>query len=417
VDRALAQHGISVRVQGDHCFVQLPDGEFSTNSATPRAVPREVQDVLLGVRGGRRLVPVGRSDTVRRTSEIVDADGQFAASVTDDEVIETAADGGEVTQRRRAITVDAGADALRTALRRELKRSGAKRTRSAAKAAPSVPAKTDTVGRLLLDYLDDQRAAILASDVDLRRGADVVHAARVAMRRYRSALRVFGDLVDADRASALDAELRWIAGELGTARDAEVERARLNQAVATLEPELVLGPVLARIDEALLSDQAKARSRVDRVMRGRRYLALLAELDSWHEAPPLTDVAANDASTAARYVRKAERTMRKRLRGIASADDNALHSARKAAKRSRYAAELATPVLGKPAKRIASRSKKLQTHLGHYLDTTLACRTLLQLGRATASRTSDNGFTYGLLYQSERDRGDVARARATKLAR
>jgi CHAD domain-containing protein len=419
VDHALARNGIAVLVHDDQCFVQLPDGEFSTNSPTSRAVPREVQDVLLGVRGGRRLVPVGRTDTLRRTSEIVDVDGQVAASVTDDEVIATAADGGEEVQRRREITVDAADDTLRAALDRGLKRSGAKRVRTAAKppAENAGSPESGTIGRLLHDYLDGQRDAILAADVELRRGGDVVHAARVAMRRYRSALRVFADLFDADRATALDTELRWIAGELGAVRDAEVERARLDQAVAALDPTVVLGPVTARIDEAMLSDQVKARSRVDRVMRGRRYLALLAELESWHEAPPLTDLAAQDASASERYVRRAERTMRKRLRGFEDADDDALHRARKAAKRSRYAAELATPSLGKPAKRIAKRSKSLQTHLGHYLDTTLACRTLLQLGRATAAHTSDNGFTFGLLYQAERDRGSVARARATKLAR
>jgi CHAD domain-containing protein len=407
VDRALARNGISVLLQAEHCFVQLPDEEFRTNSASPRAVPREVQDVLLGVRGGRRLIAVGRTDTLRRTGEIVGVDGQVAASVIDDEVIATAADSGEVEQRRREISVEGADKPLRTALNRELKRSGAKSARRAAKSAPSgEDGNRGTIGRLLLDYLDGQRGAILAADIDLRRGADVVHAARVAMRRYRSALRVFGDVFDAERAAALD-----------VARDAEVERARLSRAVAALAPEVVLGPVAARIDEALLSDQVKARSRVDRLMRGRRYLALLAELEAWHDAPPLTDVAANDAKTAARYVKSAERSMRKRLRGIKDADDAALHRARKAAKRSRYAAELATPSLGKPATRIAKRSKKLQTHLGLYLDAKLACGTLLQLGRATAARTSDNGFTYGLLYQVERDGAAAARARAVKLAR
>lgn len=429
-DRTLDRNGISVRVRGDTCSVRLRGEEFSTNSATPRAVPREVQDVLLGVRGGMRMIAVGRTDALRRTSDVVGADGEVAASVTDDEVIATAADGVEVVQSRREITVAATDDALRAALDRELKRAGAKRSRPAPDASEPVVAPTGeapdartglpesgTIGRLVLDYLDEQRIAVLSADVELRRGADVVHAARVAMRRYRSVLRVFGDLFDADRAAALDAELRWIAVQLGEVRDAEVERARLRDAVAALDAELVLGPASARVDETMLAAQVKARSHVDRVMRGRRYLALLGELQSWHDAPPLTDLAASDAKTAARYVRSAERKMRRRLRGVEDADDVALHRARKAAKRSRYAAELAAPALGKPAKRIAKRSKKLQTHLGHYLDTTLACRTLLKLGRDTAGVKSDNGFTYGLLYQAERDRGEVARQRAIKAAR
>jgi CHAD domain-containing protein len=430
-DRALQRHGVSVRVRDDHCLVQLPaDEEVTTNSASARAVPRDVQSLLFGLRGGQRLVPVARTETLRRVTDVFDADGEIGASVIDDEITATAADGVQVVQSRREITLQASDESLHAALHRALKKSGAKRngvgddlpervlalTGEVPAAAVVRPAE-GTVGRLVTDYLDTQRDAVLSADVALRRGRDVVHAARVAVRRYRSALRVFADLFDAERSAALEEELRSFAVQLGEVRDAEVQRARLQDGVAALDPSLVLGPVAARIDETLLGEQVKARARLDRMMRGRRYLALLGELEAWHEQPPVTDRAERDQATAARYVRRAERTMQKRLRGIADAEDGALHRARKAAKRARYAADLAAPALGKPARRLSAHAEDLQTHLGGYLDGALACRMLLKLGGSATRTTAENGFTYGLLYQAERDRSDVARAQAAEAAR
>jgi CHAD domain-containing protein len=184
--------------------------------------------------------------------------------------------------------------------------------------------------------------------------------------------------------------------------------------VAELDPRLVLGPVGAHIDGALHTEQLKARERLDRAMRGKRYLALLADLASWHEQPPLTVRADQGEGSSARYVRAAERTLHKRLRRARHGDDDLLHRARKAAKRARYAAELARPALGKPAERAAARAKKLQTRLGNYLDGALACASLLRLGAATARIPDENGFTYGVLYQLERDRADAQRARALR---
>ena len=73
--------------------------------------------------------------------------------------------------------------------------------------------------RILLQQLEQfmSRSYGLCFDEDI----EYVHELRVALRRSRSALRVFRDALDGARAD-FEAELKWFAGELGTVRDLDV---------------------------------------------------------------------------------------------------------------------------------------------------------------------------------------------------
>jgi CHAD domain-containing protein len=66
-----------------------------------------------------------------------------------------------------------------------------------------------------------------------------VHETRVAARRLRSTLRVFGEVVHAASVEELNNELAWYAALLGEVRDREVLRDRLTMLVAGLPPEQV----------------------------------------------------------------------------------------------------------------------------------------------------------------------------------
>jgi CHAD domain-containing protein len=426
-DRALKHHGISVQVGPDGCSVRLPDDEFTMSAASARTVPREVQGVVFGVRRGRRLIPIAKTELQRRATRIVGPDDEVQAVVTDEQTSAIAFGSPEVIDRRREITLVASDKELRSTLHQVLLESGAQRSRPGGEPPTSVVALTSpiagahadkpaeqTVGRLILDYLGEQHDALMRADVALRRGQDVVHSARIAVRRYRSALRVFADIVEPDRVAALDHELQWYSQQLASVRDPQVQRDRLGKAVGALAPELVLGPVAARIEQSLLSEQLKARTALDRTMRGRRYLALLAELESWRHQPPVTKRADRRQSALAPYVRRAERRLTKRLRAAAHGDDAALHRARRAAKRVRYAAELSKPALGRPARRTAARAKKLQTQLGEFVDSAVSGQVLWRLGAATARVPNENGFTFGLLFEAERQRADRMRDRAIR---
>jgi CHAD domain-containing protein len=80
-----------------------------------------------------------------------------------------------------------------------------------------------------------------------------------------------------------------------------------------------------------------------------------------------------------------------------------MHRARKAAKRARYAAELAVPAWSR-ASQHAERAQDLQTLLGEHQDSVVAGAFLRRMGAQAGARAGRNGFTYGLLLAGELER-------------
>ena len=77
-------------------------------------------------------------------------------------------------------------------------------------------------------YLSRQVERIVAGEPSVRRDVrGSVHAMRVATRSLRSVLDAYRRVFAGDGLGATRDELRWLAGELGTMRDAEVLRHRL----------------------------------------------------------------------------------------------------------------------------------------------------------------------------------------------
>jgi CHAD domain-containing protein len=253
---------------------------------------------------------------------------------------------------------------------------------------------------------------IFDGDLALRRGSDPIHDTRVAIRRLRSTLRVFGKLLDKSVEHVED-ELKWYAGLLGEVRDCQVQRRRFREALAELPSELVLGPVANRINTDLQSDQLKARTVVSEAMNSQRYLDLLATLQQWRTMPPLT--APPSLKAVNKRARRAERKADRRLaEAIDVGDDALLHRARKAAKRARYAGELREP-LDKRAKKTAKHYKQFQRVLGDHQDGVVALATIIRLARAAGTTPGENGFTYGLLYAREQQVAEAARNRVREL--
>lgn len=266
------------------------------------------------------------------------------------------------------------------------------------------------------DYVREQISAIRDGDAALRRGEDPIHATRVAIRKLRSTLRVFADAFDPGVATRLDEELSWCAGILGHVRDHEVQRARFAQAVANLPGEWVLGPVAADIETTLAAEQRSYRADVNTVLAGDRYAALINALDTLDtEVQPLSR--RKVTSLANKAGKKARTRLKAAIAGEAG-DDEALHRARKAFKRARYAAELATPLHGKKrSKETIRRYKHVQEVLGEHQDSLVAADSLRRLGAAAGTRPAENGFTYGLLFAQEQQTAAAAtrRVRALKL--
>ena len=139
---------------------------------------------------------------------------------------------------------------------------------------------------------------VRAQDLPVRLDApDSVHKMRVATRRLRSALTTFKPLVDPDVARSLRDELKWLAGELGAARDAEVMRDRVRAAVeAEAREEGVDADPMAEVADSELGEAyRKAHDRVLAELNGDRYHAILTALDELVTSPPLTERAAAKA--------------------------------------------------------------------------------------------------------------------------
>src|SRR5215470_11583545 len=75
--------------------------------------------------------------------------------------------------------------------------------------APDEPAVGAAAGQALMDYVTEQIDNIFDGDLGLRRGSDPIHDTRVAIRRLRSTLRVFGKLLDRDTIGGVEDELKW----------------------------------------------------------------------------------------------------------------------------------------------------------------------------------------------------------------
>jgi len=123
------------------------------------------------------------------------------------------------------------------------------------------------------------------------------------------------------------------------------------------------------------------------------------------------------SSPADRRVRVTTRRMvsftQRAVAAIATDDpeaDDLIHSARKASKRHRYAAEAAGPALGSVADKIVADRKELQDLLGDYQDSRLTSGFLRDLGGIPGR----NGFTFGLLYAAEAEHRRQLRKRITK---
>jgi CHAD domain-containing protein len=385
-----------------------------SDSSDSSSLPQGLDRLVTGLRAGEELRPVAKLNVARTVHRLVSEDGALLAEVADDLV--NAATMGDASRLSawREVEVElkpAGDERLLKTIGKRLRAAGAKRSTSGSKlrralgtdGAPAGPA-AGTVGALVAAYLAEQGREFVRCDLGLRMGEPEVHKFRVAIRRMRSTLRVFGPLFDAERVAQLEPELVWLAGLLGEVRDRDVLRERLAAQVAALPGEMVLGPVASHIETTLLLERGEPLGRVTDAMEGDRYAAMVRQIMAWQVTPPFTKLARKPAAAAGLYVQQAERKVRKRLAG-AGGEVEALHAARKAAKRYRYAAELASPALGRAATKSVKSTTRLQTQLGEHQDSVVSAAFLRRLG-AEGAGEGHNGFTYGLLLAQEWQRAE-----------
>jgi len=209
---------------------------------------------------------------------------------------------------------------------------------------------------------------IAANGVVLREADSVeaVHQLRVAVRRLRSAISTFKDVVDDPKADSVTTELKWLAGACDEARDLDVFAER----AATLEqPSLDLSPLAPVVEAA----RARAHAKACAAVASGRFRDLVLEATAWLETGAwLTQGGKTSAKRrdlpAEKFAGKALSRRRKALlklaADLAARDDEARHEARIAAKKLRYAAEAFAPLFDTDAKPYIKTLKQLQDQLG-----------------------------------------------------
>jgi CHAD domain-containing protein len=437
-DLRLARVGVTLRRRtgGDDAgwHLKLPVGEDTREEIRvplnrAKKVPKELANLVQVHARGTELKPVARIRTTRERWQLVDAHGDLLVEVVEDLVSAQVVADDSAVNSWREIEVELGERgdrALLDGVERRLYASGIRRSTSSAKLtrllsdrlAPAPPGprtgRKATTGDVVLAYLTEHAAALKHHDPAVRRDEDdAVHTMRVSTRRLRSALQAYGKVVDRERTRELANELKWLAGVLGEARDLEVLRQRFTDAVARLDPDLVLGPVSARLTRHFAPLEATAHQNSVAALDSDRYFALLDSIDALLAAPPLTPLAAERATKAMpKLVAKSYRRLANRAREVLDAPagserDVALHESRKAAKRLRYTTEAAEGAFGKRAKAYRNRAKEVQTLLGEHQDSVVARPVLRELA-VQAQLDGENGFTFGLLHGLES--GAAARA-------
>ena len=228
-----------------------------------------------------------------------------------------------------------------------------------------------SLGSLVQDYIDVQCGVILEARTAIEaRDEDAVHPVRVAIRRLRATLSTFGGVYRLVDRETLAQEAKWAGLLLGDVRDLQV----LAERFAAEAPSEAVGEV---IGADIARRRTEAWGAVTDGLGGARGVALFAQLERWREDPPFSDEAELPAARALPRIKKADKRVRSRLeRARAAAGDECagelLHDARKAAKRHRYAVELAQPILGTDADRTIEERQALQDALGEHQDAVVA---------------------------------------------
>lgn len=221
-------------------------------------------------------------------------------------------------------------------------------------------------------------------------GADPegVHQLRVALRRLRAILSVFGKVSPGPRLAWLRREAKWLAGSLGPARDWDVF---LGELLPIAAPALDDGGDYAVLEQAATIEQRAGYEHARTEIRSPRATTFLLTLGGWIEGRRWRDEAVSGTAAEALFARpmvelagavlaKRHRRALKHGRRFAKLDSAARHQLRIALKTLRYPAEFFRSLYPRKAgKRYMKVLKGLQDGLGHLNDVATTSRLLDRL--------------------------------------
>jgi CHAD domain-containing protein len=350
-----------------------------TWTGSSHEVPADARSLLRGVVRHAPLRPLTILETTRQRLLLRDDHERELAELDDDVVLVVG--GPRNGTRFRQVEVEfRDANWKGRKVLRRLEKAGARLQNDPklAKAidlpsqSPVLPAldERSTVGDVVIASLRAGFERLVAHDWQLRLDsahppAEDVHQARVATRRLRSDLKTFGAVLDPPWLRHVRDDLKWLGTALGELRDRDV----LDEALSDAPPAIRQRLAVQRLDAA---------RRLADVLASARYVNLVDRLHAGSELLPLAPGAEKKARRPAAdalppLVAERWRAVRRQVPRAGSDPTPAqLHRIRIKSKQLRYAAEAATPIIGRPARRTAGAAERVQTVLGEHHDAVAA---------------------------------------------
>jgi inorganic triphosphatase YgiF len=249
------------------------------------------------------------------------------------------------------------------------------------------------IGRsCLAQILANERCLLATGD------GEAIHQMRVALRRLRSAIKVFRDVVNGPSLATARADLAWLLTHLGPARDAEVFLAEIIDPVVEQHPN---DPALADLRRTWQADWEQRLIAARQAVDDRRFTALLLDLGTWIETgdwlsaeTPLRS--APLAPFAKGRLRKANRALRRAGSGdLTKLAPPSLHRVRILCKQLRYTGEFFAALCPrKPTRAFLAALAEVQDRLGLLNDIAVA-EPKLGASRAEGARAWATGLVAG----------------------
>ena len=212
----------------------------------------------------------------------------------------------------------------------------------------TVGAAFRAIARNCLDHLLANERCLLAT-----RDPEAIHQMRVALRRLRSAMRVFRSATAGPQLAAVRAEIGWLLSHLGPARDDDVFLAEIVEPVMAAHPETA---PLAALRAQWRAEHDRHLAEAMAAVADRRFTTMLLTVAEWVEAGDWLTAPDRQPLLDEPILPFARRTLAKRdkrLRAaggedLAKLSEADLHHTRILGKQLRYAGEFFAPLF--PAK-------------------------------------------------------------------
>jgi CHAD domain-containing protein/uncharacterized protein YjbK len=263
---------------------------------------------------------------------------------------------------------------------------------------------------LLFAYLSEQFGIVRRQHPRALEGIDPegVHQMRVAMRRMRAVLKAFRGIVGDEVVSRFNKELRWLAKNLGRARDADVTEQGARDADEART---------AHYEHFLEQETISAYEQLVDVLRSERCAALEKELAQFIAAGPTREMREQHGGLSVREC--ARRSVHAALTELLAHGDaidadspaDRLHKLRIETKRFRYLLDFFSTVQSDKWVETTESVKKLQDVLGEHQDAVTAQQRLAEYAGAVPSNEENREklLITGRLMQKERERISASR--------